>query len=208
MTPEQIQRFDAKWTPEPNTGCWLWHGASSSRQGYGAVTINKRSQPAHRVSYERAKGPIPSGLFLDHLCRVTCCVNPDHLEPVTCKVNLNRGIHRNAVKTSCIRGHAFDEANTLVLPGGKRRCRACGKEAQRANRGGKSFRLPRLTSARVTSPNWNTTKTHCKRGHEFTPENTVAHKNGRQCRACSYANHNEYMRRRRAKSAQVQSFQT
>lgn len=30
----------------------------------------------------------------------------------------------------------------------------------------------------------NARKTHCKRGHEFTPENTIARPLGRNCRAC------------------------
>ena len=33
--------------------------------------------------YEEQVGPDPEGLELDHLCCVTACVNPDHLEPVT-----------------------------------------------------------------------------------------------------------------------------
>lgn len=36
--------------------------------------------------------------------------------------------------------------------------------------------------------NANTSKTHCLRGHEFTPENTHINTRGeRQCRACSRA---------------------
>lgn len=31
----------------------------------------------------------------------------------------------------------------------------------------------------------NKDKTHCKRGHEFTPENTYKVKSGRQCRTCT-----------------------
>ena len=31
----------------------------------------------------------------------------------------------------------------------------------------------------------NARKTHCKHGHEFTPENTILVKLGRQCRSCS-----------------------
>jgi hypothetical protein len=31
---------------------------------------------------------------------------------------------------------------------------------------------------------WQKTKTHCKRGHPFTPENTYQQKGGRGCRAC------------------------
>jgi hypothetical protein len=40
--------------------------------------------------------------------------------------------------------------------------------------------------------------THCKHGHEFTPENTIEFKNGkRKCRTCR----NEYDRRRRRERA-------
>jgi len=42
--------------------------------------------------YVMAKGPIPDGLTLDHLCRVRHCVNPDHLEPVTQTENRRRGV--------------------------------------------------------------------------------------------------------------------
>lgn len=46
---------------------------------------------AHRFSYEVVKGKIPDGLVIDHLCRNSKCVNPDHLEPVTQKENIIRG---------------------------------------------------------------------------------------------------------------------
>jgi imidazolonepropionase-like amidohydrolase len=46
---------------------------------------------AHRVIYERERGPIPGGLTLDHLCRNRRCVNPEHLEPVPVQVNVQRG---------------------------------------------------------------------------------------------------------------------
>lgn len=42
--------------------------------------------------YELLVGPIPEGLTIDHLCRNTMCVNPDHLEPVTHRENLMRGV--------------------------------------------------------------------------------------------------------------------
>jgi hypothetical protein len=43
------------------------------------------------VYYEAQYGPVPSGMELDHLCRVKACVNPDHLEPVTHAENMRRG---------------------------------------------------------------------------------------------------------------------
>lgn len=45
---------------------------------------------AYKWFYENAKGPVPEGLELDHLCGVPGCVNPDHLEAVTGKENVQR----------------------------------------------------------------------------------------------------------------------
>jgi hypothetical protein len=44
----------------------------------------------------------------------------------------------------------------------------------------------------------NARKTHCKHGHEFTPENTMPNGRGRKCRECHRAIARESMRRRRA----------
>jgi hypothetical protein len=74
------------------TPCWIWQRATTF--GYGRMWHNGSTSPvpAHRVIYERHKGPIPEGLVLDHLCRIPSCVNPDHLEPVTNAVNTQRGL--------------------------------------------------------------------------------------------------------------------
>lgn len=105
---------------------------------YASRFLGPGSKRAHRVSYETFVGPIPAGLTLDHLCRNTLCINPAHLEPVTIKENVLRGdgpTARNARKTHCDRGHAFDETNTGPNANGGRSCRACKREwvEQRAN---------------------------------------------------------------------------
>jgi HNH endonuclease len=73
------------------TPCWVWQRSVQKGRGYGKITVGSKKLFAHRVVWERHKGPIPEGLELDHLCRNPPCVNPDHLEPVTHAINMKRG---------------------------------------------------------------------------------------------------------------------
>lgn len=116
----------------PHLGpCWLWTAAEDGH-GYGnffrGPTRADGYVKAYTMAYELEVGPVPEGKQLDHLCRVTLCVRPSHLEPVTQRTNVLRGVSiavKNAAATECIRGHAFDEVNTIVRPDGRRNCRAC-----------------------------------------------------------------------------------
>lgn len=111
--------------------CWLWTGALD-RHGYAAIKVDKRRHLAHRLAYELFVGPIPNGLVIDHTCRVRHCVNPDHLEPVTNRENLLRGegfAAKNTAKTHCPQRHPYDDANTIIRRGGRRRCRTCHNSA-------------------------------------------------------------------------------
>jgi HNH endonuclease len=117
--------------------CWLWTGKVTPN-GYGSFRgAGSRETGAHRWSYEFFRAEIPAGLQLDHLCRVTRCVNPWHLEPVTARVNTMRAeavIAENARKTHCVHGHPFDPANTYVASDGHRSCRTCQAAAERRYR--------------------------------------------------------------------------
>jgi len=129
--------FDSAYEPEPNSGCWIWTGMLH-RLGYGRLNIRDPRSPrgwrityAHRYSYERFIGPIPEGLELDHKCRMRCCINPDHLEPVTHMENVRRGrvgevaSARARAITHCPAGHEYAGENLYTRANGNRECRAC-----------------------------------------------------------------------------------
>lgn len=71
--------FWAKVEPEPNSGCWLWTGATTYG-GYGVVNsriLFHGLRRAHRVVYEAIFGP--TSLHVLHRCDTPPCVNPRDL---------------------------------------------------------------------------------------------------------------------------------
>lgn len=124
--------------PEPNSGCFIWMG-NLDHNGYGKMGVgyksdgNKRNTWAHIAAYEYFVGPVPEGLELDHKCRMPCCVNPEHLEPVTHAENVRRGLvpalnrARAIAQTTCRYGH--------LLRGelGKRVCPTCRRKQSLEN---------------------------------------------------------------------------
>ena len=114
---------------EPNTGCWLWIGGVDGC-GYGTIRVAGRTQGAHRVAYETIREAIPDGLEIDHLCRVPCCVNPDHMEVVTGRENKRRMIPHGRTVTHCRQGHPLSGSNLFYTNNGKHRvCRTCSRKA-------------------------------------------------------------------------------
>jgi HNH endonuclease len=134
-TPEQrfwsfVNKNGLASAARPELGaCWLWTGGTTD--GYGIFSLDGRSDHAHRVAYRWLVGEPAPGLELDHLCRVRCCVRPDHLEAVTHGVNVRRGVSpwaANAAKTHCDNGHEFTKANTRMYRG-RRICRECARQS-------------------------------------------------------------------------------
>lgn len=107
-------------------GCWTWTGHST--RGYGVFAMNRRKARAHRVAYELEIGPIPAALTIDHLCRNTLCVRPDHLEPVTARVNILRSgglAAQELSRTQCPSGHSYAGSNLFRGSKGERMCLLC-----------------------------------------------------------------------------------
>lgn len=123
ITPEWIESMIER---VPFSGCWIWMGRLNDK-GYGLVNENGKGHRAHRVIFEAVRGPIGS-LFSDHTCRVRCCVNPDHIEPVTNKINVLRGVGPtafNARKEFCKNGHRFDRVDVKKTGRTERKCLTC-----------------------------------------------------------------------------------
>ncbi|WP_445238441.1 HNH endonuclease signature motif containing protein [Leucobacter sp. USCH14] len=133
------KRFWAKVNKNGDGGCWVWV-AHVDKLGYGRLRVGGRQGRmvgAHRVSWMLCVGEIPDGADIDHLCRNPSCVNPAHLEPVSHKENIRRGVAgavnraRQLAKTHCPQGHEYDGRNTHLRPNGSRSCRACARDYAR-----------------------------------------------------------------------------
>ena len=132
------QRFWEK--VSKSLGCWEWSGAINAG-GYGNFRFLGRVCSAHRAVFLVSGLSIPDGMTVDHLCRNRRCVNPLHLEFVSLRTNILRGVGataRNARKKVCPVGHFLMGKNLYQHKDGRRECRACilnrGREWKRANR--------------------------------------------------------------------------
>lgn len=148
MTPTRIQRRRTKDQPptsaeqnftvkigkdgpvpahKPDLGpCWLWKGAPHNAKGYGRFDVNRQRYLAHRYAYSVWVGDLVDEMEIDHLCRNTRCVNPQHLEQVAPEEHARRtdqGAYQRG-KTHCPAGHAYTPENTRI-DGSRRHCRAC-----------------------------------------------------------------------------------
>lgn len=126
------QRFWSK--VDKTEGCWLWTGKTSTRGGYGSFYAHGKAVLAHRLSWEKTNGPIPDGMVIDHLCRETRCINPEHLEVVTLQENSRRAGKARGETTRCGYGHELAGINLRTRKDGGRYCGECANQAQRERR--------------------------------------------------------------------------
>ena len=94
--------------------CIIWKGYIN-REGYGRKCCYRHEKGpesiyAHRLVYEKARGPIPPGYIIHHLCGNRACVNLDHL--LAMPRTSHAGEHAEAISKGlrqdyCKRGHAL-----------------------------------------------------------------------------------------------------
>lgn len=124
-----LRRFCGHISCDSLEGCWLWQGYIMPN-GYGYGNYLGTRDYAHRHAYRIWRGAIPDQLTIDHLCKTRHCVNPEHMEIVTRGENCLRGdslAAKNARKTHCQHGHAFDGENLIVRKNGQRWCKECNR---------------------------------------------------------------------------------
>ena len=109
----------ARSIPEPNSGCWLWLGAT--KHGYPFLWRGPRGERrhifVHRQVCEEKHGPL-GPLIARHTCDVPLCVNPDHVIPGTHADNvadkMGRGRHRALAGELCPRSKLTLEQVTAI----------------------------------------------------------------------------------------------
>jgi hypothetical protein len=128
MDGRALERFWDKVDGDPDTGCWVWT-ASLNQDGYGQFWLEGTMRRAHVVSFLHFTGEtIPEGHEPDHLCRNRACVFYQHLEVVTKRENILRGVGptaQNAAATECKNGHPFTDETTRRNRRGSRVCIPC-----------------------------------------------------------------------------------
>ena len=140
LTNKDISRLFNKIVIDKKNGCWNWTGTKDPG-GYGGIMLKGKRESIHRVVYAwliqsipRNKGKnIPQ---LDHLCKNRACCNPLHLELVSFKENILRGVSPSALharKIYCKNGHRLPNKYTLVNKNGKREriCLTCRRKYER-----------------------------------------------------------------------------
>lgn len=171
-----------------------------------------REEPVHVLIARTFHGPRPSGRHVCHNDGNSFNNHAGNLRYDTPEGNvadsIKHGTHVScsyASATHCKQGHEYTPENTMMVPSRegttKRLCRKCNNERiyrwrRRRKRGLTPTSAPptksRSEAAKITQAHRSAqmaARTHCKNGHEFTPENTGVKKSRgrtiRRCKECS-----------------------
>lgn len=110
IIPERAARRAAQqFTLDPDSGC---HVSKYSVGSHGYAQIGwqsglgrRRCTTAHRAAWVAARGPIPDGLTVDHICNNRRCVNVEHLRLLANFENARRTYGRDWPVGNCANGH-------------------------------------------------------------------------------------------------------
>ena len=167
--PKNTRESIKERTVRDENGCLLWQGHTFKkgyRRGYGTVNFEGKLWSVHRLFYTWAKGDIPPGFHVDHLCNVRNCVESAHLEAVTPSQNSIRAGER---REECRNGHPYSLYRKRVSTTGESYCSAC------VDANNERYRRERGIPARGTAE-------MCKRGHPF--DGRVDSRGNRYCQVC------------------------
>jgi hypothetical protein len=98
-----IDRFEAKYIPEPNSGCWIWT-ATTNQDGYGRFRFRGKLMGAHRFSMMIYTEQENKNMCVCHTCDNPCCVNPAHLFFATHKENMEDKSRKGRVGFNPVKG--------------------------------------------------------------------------------------------------------
>lgn len=87
--------------------CLEWTGYLNPA-GYGQMGYQGQ-RSAHRYAWERVNGPIPDGMYIDHMCHNRACVNVNHLRVVTHAQNMQNHAGARVDSKSGVRGVYWNE---------------------------------------------------------------------------------------------------
>lgn len=122
------QRAASRWVEDAN-GCFV-STYSVASHGYAQIGWQSAEEGrgvtvAHRAAWVAARGDIPAGMTIDHLCKNRRCVRVSHLRLLTNLENARRTSGRDWPLGVCINGHGNEHWYTR--PSGKGLCRQCAK---------------------------------------------------------------------------------
>jgi len=102
-----ISTFERQFRRTP--GCWIWTGTGNRGRGMIYDERIGKARLAHRVAWERANRPIPTGMLVCHHCDNPGCVRPDHLF---------LGTQRDNMRDATAKGRHVSRLRPDVIPKG------------------------------------------------------------------------------------------